>query len=174
MKKPPPPLWYSPSYAGPMHPEAVLPDRALCLPTFRHLVIGNKTPLSFQSQSLLDCQSNPSLPPPSDLSRLHQMAEALEQNALLAFYGKKKNLKSQCPSTFSMSRLYESTSQEFVPVSLLVNFWSKDGPLRFRLECATYLKKKRIVVCVCVCVCVVRGGIVCRHTNNHTHYYSGP
>ena len=48
-------------------------------------------------------------------------------------------LKSQCPGKFSMSRHYESNFQEIVPVSLLVNFWSKDAPLRFRLECATYL-----------------------------------
>jgi hypothetical protein len=35
-------VWYSPSCAGPVRPEVMLPDRALCLPTF--------------SQSLRDCQ----------------------------------------------------------------------------------------------------------------------
>ena len=30
----------------PVRPEAVLPDRALCLPTFSHLLIVNKTSLS--------------------------------------------------------------------------------------------------------------------------------
>jgi hypothetical protein len=30
----------------PVRPEAVLPDRALCLPTFSHLLIVNKTALS--------------------------------------------------------------------------------------------------------------------------------
>jgi len=32
--------------AGPERPEAVLPDRALCLPTFGHFLIVNKTSLS--------------------------------------------------------------------------------------------------------------------------------
>ena len=41
-----PPQLYSPSYAGHVRPEAVLPDRALCLPTFSHLLIVNKTSLS--------------------------------------------------------------------------------------------------------------------------------
>ena len=36
----------SPSYVGPVRPEAVLPDRALCLPTFIHFLIVNKTSLS--------------------------------------------------------------------------------------------------------------------------------
>ena len=36
---------YSPSYSGPMRPEAVLLDRALCLPTFSHFLIANKTSL---------------------------------------------------------------------------------------------------------------------------------
>jgi hypothetical protein len=31
----------------PVRPEAVLPDRALCLPTFSHFFIVNKTPLSY-------------------------------------------------------------------------------------------------------------------------------
>ena len=30
----------------PVRPEAVLPDRALCLPTFSHFLIVNKTSLS--------------------------------------------------------------------------------------------------------------------------------
>jgi len=33
---------YSPSYAGPVRPEAVLPDRALCLPTFSHFSMSIK------------------------------------------------------------------------------------------------------------------------------------
>jgi len=37
-----PPQLYSPSYAGHVRPEAVLPDRALCLPTFSHCWIVNK------------------------------------------------------------------------------------------------------------------------------------
>ncbi len=43
-----------PSYAGPVRPvrpEAVLPDRALYLPTFSHFLIVNKTALSL-SRSL--------------------------------------------------------------------------------------------------------------------------
>jgi hypothetical protein len=39
-------VWYSPSHAGDVRPEAVLPDRALCLPTFSHFLIVNKTSLS--------------------------------------------------------------------------------------------------------------------------------
>jgi hypothetical protein len=45
---------YSPSMLEPVRPGAVSPDRALCLPTFSHFVIVNKTsfspppPLSFQ------------------------------------------------------------------------------------------------------------------------------
>ena len=41
-----------PSYAGPVRPvrpEAVLPDRALYLPTFSHFLIVNKTSLSLRS-----------------------------------------------------------------------------------------------------------------------------
>ena len=37
---------YSPSMLEPVRPEAVLPDRALCLPTFSHLLIVNPTSLS--------------------------------------------------------------------------------------------------------------------------------
>jgi hypothetical protein len=37
---------YSPSMLKPVRPEAVSPDRALCLPTFSHFVIVNKTSLS--------------------------------------------------------------------------------------------------------------------------------
>ena len=33
-------------YTTPVRPEAVLPDRALCLPTFSHFLIVNKTSLS--------------------------------------------------------------------------------------------------------------------------------
>ncbi len=35
-----------------VRPEAVLPDRALCLPTFSHFLIVNKTNLSLLSISL--------------------------------------------------------------------------------------------------------------------------
>jgi len=37
---------YSPSILEPVRPGAVSPDRALCLPTFSHFVIANKTSLS--------------------------------------------------------------------------------------------------------------------------------
>jgi len=37
---------YSPSTLEPVRPGAVSPDRALCLPTFSHFVIVNKTSLS--------------------------------------------------------------------------------------------------------------------------------
>ena len=37
---------YSPSMLEPVRPGAVSPDRALCLPTFSHFVIVNKTSLS--------------------------------------------------------------------------------------------------------------------------------
>jgi hypothetical protein len=37
---------YSPSILEPVRPGALSPDRALCLPTFRHFVIVNKTSLS--------------------------------------------------------------------------------------------------------------------------------
>jgi hypothetical protein len=37
---------YSPSILEPVRPGAVSPDRALCLPTFSHFVIVNKTSLS--------------------------------------------------------------------------------------------------------------------------------
>jgi hypothetical protein len=55
---------YSPSMLEPMRPGAVSPDRALCLPTFSHFVIVNKTPLSL-SLSLclsvsLSCPLSPS------------------------------------------------------------------------------------------------------------------
>ena len=40
-------MQYSPSYAGSVRPEAVLPDRAFYLPTFSHFLIVNKTSLSF-------------------------------------------------------------------------------------------------------------------------------
>ena len=36
---------YSPSILEPVRPGAVSPDRALCLPTFSHFVIVNKTSL---------------------------------------------------------------------------------------------------------------------------------
>jgi hypothetical protein len=39
-------LEYSPSMLEPVRPGALLPDRALCLPTFSHFVIVNKTSLS--------------------------------------------------------------------------------------------------------------------------------
>ena len=45
---------YSPSMLEPVRPEAVSPDRALCLLTFSHFVIVNKTSLSLSlSLSLL-------------------------------------------------------------------------------------------------------------------------
>ena len=44
---------YSPSILEPVRPGAVSPDRALCLPTFSHFVIVNKTSLSLVSHSLL-------------------------------------------------------------------------------------------------------------------------
>ena len=37
---------HSPSMLEPVRPEAMSPDRALCLPTFSHFVIVNKTSLS--------------------------------------------------------------------------------------------------------------------------------
>jgi hypothetical protein len=37
---------YWPSMLEPVRPGAVLPDRALCLPTFSHFLIVNKTSLS--------------------------------------------------------------------------------------------------------------------------------
>ena len=37
---------YSPSMLEPVCPGAVLPDRALCIPTFSHFLIVNKTSLS--------------------------------------------------------------------------------------------------------------------------------
>jgi len=43
---------YSPSILEPVRPGAVSPDRALCLPTFSHFVIVNKTSLSL---SLILC-----------------------------------------------------------------------------------------------------------------------
>jgi hypothetical protein len=46
---------YSRSCDGPVRPEAVLPDRALCLPTFSHFLIVNKTSLSL---SLTLCLSH--------------------------------------------------------------------------------------------------------------------
>jgi hypothetical protein len=42
---------YSPSYAGPVRPEAALPDRMLCLSTFSHFLIVNRTSLSVASSS---------------------------------------------------------------------------------------------------------------------------
>ena len=39
----------------PMRPEAVLPDRALCLPTFSHFLIVNKTSISFSFFLSLSC-----------------------------------------------------------------------------------------------------------------------
>ena len=36
----------------PVRPEAVLPGRALCLPTFSHFLIANKTSLSLSPLSL--------------------------------------------------------------------------------------------------------------------------
>ena len=39
-------LEYSPSMLEPVRPGAVSPDRELCLPTFSHFVIVNKTSLS--------------------------------------------------------------------------------------------------------------------------------
>jgi hypothetical protein len=45
---------YSPSMLEPVRPGAVSPDRALCLPTFSHFVIVNKTSLSL----------SPLIPPP--------------------------------------------------------------------------------------------------------------
>jgi hypothetical protein len=39
-------IQYSPSHAGPVHPEAVLLERALYLPTFSHFLIVNKISLS--------------------------------------------------------------------------------------------------------------------------------
>jgi hypothetical protein len=38
---------YSPSMLEPVRPGGLSPDRALCLPTFSHFVIVNKTSLSF-------------------------------------------------------------------------------------------------------------------------------
>jgi hypothetical protein len=52
-------------------------------------------------------------------------------------------------SVFTISRQYESTFQEFVPLSLLGNFWSNDGPLCFRPECVTYLNVVRLCLRVC-------------------------
>jgi hypothetical protein len=42
---------YSPSILEPMRPGAVSPDRALCLPTFSHFFIVNKTSLSLSLSS---------------------------------------------------------------------------------------------------------------------------
>jgi hypothetical protein len=46
---------YSPSMLEPVRPGAVSPDRALCLPTFSHFLIVNKTsslsPLSLGSEA---------------------------------------------------------------------------------------------------------------------------
>ena len=47
---------YSPSMLEPVRPGAVSPNRALCLPTFNHFVIVNKTSLSL-SLSLSLCLS---------------------------------------------------------------------------------------------------------------------
>jgi hypothetical protein len=43
---------YSPSMLEPVRPGAVSPDRALCLPTFSHFVIVNKTSLSLSRPDL--------------------------------------------------------------------------------------------------------------------------
>jgi hypothetical protein len=45
----------------PVRPEAVLPDRALCLPTFSRFLIVNKTSLSLSSPSTVShpCQVKP-------------------------------------------------------------------------------------------------------------------
>ena len=43
-------LEYFPSMLEPVRPGAVSPDRALCLPTFRHFLIVNKTSLSLLSR----------------------------------------------------------------------------------------------------------------------------
>ncbi len=62
----------------PVRPEAVLPDRALCLPTFSHFLIVNKTSLSL-SLSLLPSPRllppPPPPPPPPPLSWEHQLPE---------------------------------------------------------------------------------------------------
>jgi hypothetical protein len=51
---------YSPSMLEPVRPGAESPDRALCLPTFSHFVIVNKTSLSlFLSFSLSLSLSDP-------------------------------------------------------------------------------------------------------------------
>ena len=38
----------------PERPEAVLPDRALCLPTFSHFLIVNETSLSLSRRHMLE------------------------------------------------------------------------------------------------------------------------
>jgi hypothetical protein len=55
---------YSPSTLEPVRPGAVSPDRALCLPTFSHFVIVNKTSLSLSPLSLsLALPLLPGVPP---------------------------------------------------------------------------------------------------------------
>ena len=44
---------YSPSMLEPVRPGAVSPDRALCLPTFSHLLIVNKTSLSLSLDAFI-------------------------------------------------------------------------------------------------------------------------
>jgi hypothetical protein len=54
---------YSPSMLEPVRPGAVSPDRALCLPTFSHFLIVNKTSLSLsQSKQTTFCEPPPVRP----------------------------------------------------------------------------------------------------------------
>ena len=50
---------YSPSMLEPVRPGAVSPDRALCLPTFSHFLIVNKTSLSLSLSSSAPAHSKP-------------------------------------------------------------------------------------------------------------------
>jgi hypothetical protein len=50
---------YSPSILEPVRPGAVSPDRALCLPTFSHFVIVNKTSLYLSFSLSLVAEGSP-------------------------------------------------------------------------------------------------------------------
>jgi hypothetical protein len=71
---------YSPSMMEPVRPGAVSPERALCLPTFSHIVIVNKTSLSL-SLSLSLCS-------PRSCSNKHTHLAAPPANNQFFFLGR--------------------------------------------------------------------------------------
>jgi hypothetical protein len=128
----------------PERPEAVVPDRALCLPTFSPFLMVNKSSLSLSLSF--------SLPPSLSFyitTHLSTTVEDEHKNPFHYFFSLTLSLNPSLAR--SHSRSLKGLQAEKASLGCLV---SKPANSFLMSSPGTIIKQRPYCVCVCVCVCV--------------------